>query len=234
MSKFQIDLNNYPNIQNVFDKDKERFAYLLKNTMEQLNDSLDGRHEIAQDIYKLDYLDMQRQVMDAFFDIEGIAQQHHHKAEQEGLKALQYDLHPLAIFTNKAVVYDVHGNRVDPSKWIQQEKFNIKDWLLALFYGARFVSWHELASYLSLGQYDLLDVLAVQNFPQLAYLQPALTYQEEHGIPKGKLIPGTSYLDGGDEATRHHEICPACSSTEWILDHEQYAYCESCSLGGRK
>lgn len=234
MSKIQLNLENYHYLQQLYNHNQQLFAATLKQTMEHMDRAIGaGRFDHAKNVYGRTYLNMLNEVMDAFFDTAGIADKHHHNGEKEGLKALKEDLHPLAIFTNEAVAYDVKGRVVTPGEWIQQGDFDLKDWLYGLFYGARFVSWHELATYLSLGKYDLIDVLKVQNFKSLAKLQPALAFQKDNGVPQGKLIPGTGILDGGDETTRLLDSCPACGG-EWNIEHRAYAYCEECSLGGLK
>src|SRR5690625_3475934 len=100
MSKFQIDLNNYKELQRLFLDDKEEFGRVLKTVMNQTNDALaDNRFKYAEHVYKMDYLDMMQTLSDVFFDTDGIAHQHHSTAEKEGLRALGEDLHPLAILT---------------------------------------------------------------------------------------------------------------------------------------
>src|SRR5699024_9442809 len=120
---------------------------------------------------------------DVFFDTDGIAHQHHSTAEKEGLRALGEDLHPLAILTNNVPVYNADGINMSPEQWMSKGIFNLKDWMYALFYGARFVSWHELAEYLMLGEYDLIEKLKTNNFNHLAHIQPALEFQKVNNIP---------------------------------------------------
>lgn len=234
MSKFQIDLTKYPALHLMAEQDKEGFIKTLSSVITHIDRALaDDRDMKAREYYKMSYTDMINDIMDVFFDFEGIVQEHHNNAEKEGLRALHEDIHPLAIFTNNAPVYDAQGNNISPQKWIEQDKFDLKNWLLALFYGARFVSWKELAEYLSLGEYELMDVLKARNFNELAKIQPALQYQEDQGIPVGKLIAGTGFFDGGNETSKPLESCPACAS-DWNTKHEKYAFCSECRLGGKK
>lgn len=231
MSRFQIDLENYPALFEIFNEDKQEFADILKTTLDNINHAAEtGRMDIAKDVYKRNYEDMIVEVMDAFFDTNGIVEKHKNKAEKEGLRGLGMNIHPLAIFTNDAAVYDAQGKRITPDL----ENFNLKDWLYSLFYGARFVSWQELAEYITLGEYELIDVLKARNFEQLAAIQPALQFQEDNGISKGKLIAGTGLFDGGSGASKELENCPACDSVEWNIVNSKYAYCPKCSLGGLK
>lgn len=232
--KFQIDLNNYPHLKQLFEVDKEEFAETLKATIKHIDTAIkENRNKVSQQIYKENYVKLMEKIMNAFFKPEGIINKHHDYAEREGLQGLGANIHPLAIFTNNSPVYNAQGHNISPAEWILQDDFNIEDWLYALFYGARFVSWQELAKYLTLGEYELIDVLKARNLKQLAHIQPALQYQKENGIPEGKLIAGTALLDGGDKTTKKLEKCPACGG-EWIASHEMYVYCRECTLGGRK
>lgn len=235
MSRVELNLTNYPELQRLYGENKQEFGRVLKHSMEHLDKSLaKNRFQYAQDVYKMDYLDMLDQLADTFMDVAPIIDKHHNKAEGQALLGLQADLHPLAIFTNNAAVYNAKGQNIAPSEWIRQDKFDLKDWLYGLFYGARFVSWQELAEYITVGEFDLMDVLKARNFPQLARIQPALSYQQTNHVPVGKLIKGTGFLDGGDAATQNLDRCPSCDSENWITKKPGIAYCESCSLGGLK
>lgn len=232
--RFEIELSNYREIERLFFDDKEKFAKILRTVLEQTNKALkDKRFDQAEKIYNMDYLDMLQQLSNAFFNKEGIINRHQNDAEKEGLRGLAENIHPLAIFTNDIPVYNANGEDVSPYKWIEQGDFNLENWLYSLFYGARFVSWDELAEYLMLGEYELMDVLKAHNFPSLATIQPALQFQKENNIPVGKLIPGTGLFDGGDEATKNHDKCPACENV-WNTGHSKYGYCNKCRLGGLK
>lgn len=194
--KISLNLANYPHLDALFEKDQKEFQRVLKHIMTQTNQALEkGYFELSNKVYGTDFLNMQDDIIAAFFEPEGIADQHYNQAEKEGLKGLGENLHPLAIFTNNAPVYNAKGENISPQKWIEQGEFDLKNWLYALFYGARFVSWQELSEYLSLGRYDLVDVLKARNFEQLASIQPQLEIQKEKGIPVGKLVPGTGKLD---------------------------------------
>lgn len=235
--KIELDLKNYPSLQQLFDQDKEQFGALLKGILVHANEAVaSNRIKDSQEIYNLPYMLMVDEVMQAFFEPEGIADYHYNKQERNSLRALRFDLHPLAIFTNNAVAYNAQGEVVTPGEWLdmRDENFSIKNWLYKLFYGARFVSWQELSEYLSLGKYDLVEALKLANYKQLASIQPALRFQEQQGIPKGKILPGLGLLDGGDETTKLHHVCPACEQNTWDMTNETYAYCTSCGLGGLK
>ena len=196
--KVQLDLDRYPYLKQLMRKDADTFKNVLQGVMQHMDNAIkDNRLAYSEKVYKRSYTQMINEVMNAFFNIEGIAEQHYNDAEKQGLKSLGADLHPLAIFTNDAAVYNTKGENISPKAWLGQDDFSIENWLYALFYGARFVSWKELSEYLSLGKYDLIDVLKARNFEQLKSIQADLQKQEERGIPKGKLIPGTGQLDLG-------------------------------------
>lgn len=231
-----LDLEPYPQLKKAYLSNPERFAYFLRGALKHMEKVLETERDlISPKVYKLPYLEMMEQVMDTFFEPEGIADHHYNKHEKKGLKSLGYDLHPLAIFTDNASVYNAEGERVTPREWIdlQDDDFSLKNWLYKLFYGARFVSWGELSEYLSLGKYELVEALKLANYEHLARLQPALDFQQQYNIPVGKLIPGTGILDGGDELTKHHDQCPACGN-DFNTTHDKYGYCNQCGIGGLK
>lgn len=199
MKQFAIDLSKYKYLQRLLTKDQRQFVRVMQDVLEHMDNAVkEKRLKHAEKVYKMDYVKMMDDIMDAFFDTEGIAEKHHHEGEKTALKGLGENLHPLAIFTNHAAVYNAKGENVSPAKWIEQDEFDLKNWLYALFYGARFVSWQELAEYLTLGQYDLVEVLKARNFEQLSHIQEELALQKKRGIPVGKLIPGTGKLDLGE------------------------------------
>lgn len=227
-----LDLKNYPHLRELYMADPERFGHILKAVFQHIDHALeDKRFQQAKRIYKMDYIQMMFDVIDTFFNFQGIVNQHGNPAERDGLTSLGEDIHPLGIFTNNVAVFDVNGRQVDPHEWISLEDFNLKDWLYALFYGARFVSWKELAEYLTLGQFELIEVLKARNFEQLKKIQPALHYQEKQGITVGKLIQGTGFLYCGDET---HKTCPACEVG--IIEHapKTYSFCNNCFAGFKK
>lgn len=198
MSNVKLRLDDYPNLKKLLINNQELFKEVLQGAMQHMdNAAASGRFEYSEEIYKRSYLQMLNEVMNAFFNPEGIAEQHYNESEKAGLRALGPNLHPLAIFTNGAKVYNAKGENISPKEWLGQDEFSLENWLYALFYGARFVSWKELSEYLSLGKYELVDVLKAHNFENLKHLQAELQKQEEKGIPKGKLIPGTGELDLG-------------------------------------
>ena len=227
MSKFAIDLNNYPNLKTLFTNDKQEFARILKAMLLHIDSAIAAKHlKTTEEVYKMDYIEMMFTLMETFLNYEGIVQQHGNPSEKEALSGLKHDIHPLSIFTNNTTVYDVQGNLVSPYEHIQQDRFNLKNWLYALFYGARFVSWKELAEYLNLGKYELIDVLKARNIQQLLPIQPALKYQDENDIPQGKILEGYGLFDCG---TTSEENCPACSSS--LHTHENIKYCKECRAG---
>lgn len=225
----KIDVDNYPAFKEIMQKDTEEFTELLKNTFTHVDKAVkEGHYERSKELYKMEYIEFLETLSDAFFKFNGIVNQHANHAERVGLSGLGEDIHPLAIFTNDVPVFDAHGRNISPYEWIPLDQFDLKNWLYALFYGARFVSWKELAEYLTLDKYDMIDVLKANNFKQLQKIQPALAYQDKQGITKGKLIAGTGYLECG---SRYHEICPACE--KGVLDHRHSSYsnCPECSAG---
>lgn len=196
MSKIALDLTKYPALERLFIDDQKQFGDTITKLLQHVEKAqIHKKFEYAERVYKMNYLDMLGELSETFFDPSYIAEQHHNEAEKEGLKGLKEDLHPLAIFTNKAPVYNAKGENISPQEWMQLDKFDLKDWLYALFYGARFVSWQELAEYLTLGEFELIDVLKARNFKQLAHIQEQLQQQKDKGIPQGKLIAGTGRLE---------------------------------------
>lgn len=230
-TKVQLNLEKYPNLKKVYYEKPNQFKDLLQGAMQLVDEAIEKKHTVhAENVYNQEYMEFTRTVMEAFFNTDKIAEKHHNKAEVNALKELKEDLHPLAIFTNDAPVYDARGKNMAPSEWINQEQFNLQDWLYSLFYAARFVSWKDLADYLTLNQYDLVEQMKVQNFDHLASIQPVLEYQEKHGIPKGKLIKGYGLFDCVTDEEVKSE-CPSCHKV--VVANKNIVYCPSCRGGFR-
>lgn len=232
MSKFQIDLNNYPSLQKLFEHDTKAFAELMKPTLDDLNRRLAAGHvQTAKQVFQREYPEFQKEVMDAFFDYKGIADQHHNEAEADSMKVLQNELNPLTIFTGGTKVYDTAGNLTTPEDYTGMEKFDVKNYIQSLLYGGRFVHIAELAKYLLLDQYELVEVLQARNFEQLSRIQPALRYQEATGIQVGTLIPDTGVFDLGDYP--EEGVCPACGE-ELNESPDYFSFCPECKGGVKK
>lgn len=222
-----LDFNNYPALWELFSQDKKRFAELLKGILAYTDKAVENKHlEKSDQVFKLKYEELLKSLMDAMFDYKGMLEHHENEAERKAMEVLQLEVNPLAVFTGQAFALDSKGNKVPEGEFASAE--DVKSYFQGLLYGARFVPLKDLANYLNLGKYELVDVLKARNFANLSEIQPALKYQEKQGITQGKLYEGTGYLDCG-ELDEEDVQCPACQSqTQMLKDYEDKKICLTC------
>lgn len=225
--RIPLDFNSYPSLWELFQEDKERFAALLKTTMTTLDQSVKrGDLKVSEKTFNVPYEELMEQLIDAMFEYEGIINNHKNEAERESMKGLAHDINPIAVLTGNAFALDSKGNHVPADQWASAT--DIKTYLQSVLYGARFVPLHELAEYLSLGEYEMVDVLKARNFESLAEIQNVLEWQERKGIVKGKLVNGLGLFDGGE--LTETEYCPICKENELQEFLDKYV-CNTCKAG---
>ena len=127
---------------------------------------------------------------------------------------------------------DAEGNKVNfESKFALKEKeFDVKSWLHGLMFYSYYCSLPDLARYLALQDYNLVDEERHKNIAKLVQIRPALNYQKQIGILPGKLIPETGFFECGNEPiTANH--CPACQVPGKIHVLEDISVCTHCYAG---
>lgn len=210
--KIPIDFSQYPNILKRINSDmvKEDTLIMLRKQLKLLDNALaNNHHKAAKDVFNLEYPDLLATLGDAFFDYEGITNQHHNKSEAKSMNVLGHDANPLSIFTNGTPAYDSKGHLVPSNEW--WEPSDLKNFIQSLLYASRFMPLKDLAHALSLEQYDLIDTLKARNYQQLQPLQLALNYQKENDLITGKFKEGTGLLDCGPLDENEKE-CPICNN----------------------
>lgn len=225
--RIPLDFNNYPSLWKLFREDKERFAALVQTTLRTLDSSVKrGDLEVSDKSFNMPYEDLLLSLIDAMFEYEGIINNHKNEAEREAMKGLAHDINPIAVLTGNAYALDTKGNHVPADQWSSTQ--DIKSYIQSVLYGARFVPLADLAEYLTVGEYELVDVLKARNFDSLASIQNTLRWQEQRGIVKGKLIDGLGLFDGGE--IEEMERCPICREHE-LKEFLEIHTCKACKVG---
>ena len=227
--KFQIDLENYPYLLNLFQFNKESFArevkYLLDNAKnitemkenQEFFDFFHGYDEKSKEAFRLNTMDLVKSFLNAFFDYEGITAHHPNKEEAELLKYLDHENNPLSIFTGYTVVRDSEGKQITRQEFLGKD-MSFTDFLQGLLYAARYLNHTEYVKATALSRYDLVEAMKHDRIIELMKIQPALEYQKLNNIVIGSRKEGTAFFDCGNSDTN---ICPL-TKQEMLEDEKGY------------
>ena len=100
-----------------------------------------------------------------------------------------------------------------------------------MFY-SYYCSLPDLARYMALNDYSLVDEEKHENVAKLLEIRPVLDYQKRIGILPGKLIPETGFFHAGDY--KDETDCPACQMPDHLFDLGEMVVCSNCKAGYEK
>lgn len=233
--KIPVNLENYPALLELANQDKEKFLQLFKSTFTTLDRAAQLKHiEASETFFGMSYNRFMAEVMDAFFDHAGIMKFHPNMSIGASLSDLyEHAVNPLHAAFMETDLLNAAGDMVSYEEkfGLKEEELNVKSWLHGLMFYSFYCSLPDLAKYLSLNDYDLVDEEKHKNVGKLLQVKPALAYQKQIGILPGKLIPRTGFFDCGD----YHggEDCISCQLPNTLHEHkiEEIMFCDYCFAG---
>jgi hypothetical protein len=223
----KLDLSKYPYLQHLAQSDKEQFVKIMQTYHDMAENAAMTNFDpdLIKRTFDMSWNDFVRLLHDVFFDYKGIVRQHHDPQEAKAMRILGIENHPLSVFLGESPAYDAKGEPITLQEYTTAE--DITDFFQSMLYGLRYVSSRDLAHYLMLGEFDLINNLKMQNVEKLLDIQPALQFQKEHDIPIGKRLKGTGFFYIRKHNLVHTDLCPACKSRT-LYQYENHIYCESC------
>lgn len=224
--RIPLDFSNYSNLWELFQNDQAKFASLVRGLLTLLDKTVASKHHTTiEEVFKLEYPQLLGILTDAMTDYQGILAKHPNKGEAASMEILELENNPLAIFAGSPA-FNLEGEQIPPQEFFGTN--DIKDWFQGLLYASRFIPVYELAKYIHLSQFDLIDNLKAQNVQRLLAIQPALTYQNENDIPLAKRIKNSGYFWLGEHSK--NDSCPACQGKN-IEKMDHYLICTACNGG---
>lgn len=227
----QLDLDKYSHLQKMVADRPQEFKDLLQKTMSLLNRA-EGKGWVDSSYKNFHYTfsSVVEAVVEALYDFDGLARQHHNPTEKEVLKIVGYLNNPLAVLGGNATPREVNGEAITLNEFSGQSDLDLKKWFQQLFYSARYLSHKDLIKYLLLGDFDLVEMERAGHIRELIRIQPALRFQKDHDIPIGTRINRTSFFLVG-EGSLSDNRCPACDGELKARIDQKYKYCETCRGG---
>lgn len=213
MSKFAIDLKNYPFLFDLFEKDKQSFSGYVQNLLknaENFNKYTSFYHKyshydvMADKVFGKTANELIQIFLDAFFDYKGIVLNHPKEHEQALLEYLEHENNPLSLFTGNALVRNSEGEAITLQEFTGKE-MDFKEFLQGLLYASRYLNHKEYVQAITLNRFDLVEAEKMGHFEQLMKIQPALEYQKINKLVVGARKEGTAFFDCGSSDTNE---CP--------------------------
>lgn len=238
MSKvIPVDLEKYPSLVRLVQQEgQKKFQELMHSLFRIADNAVErGDIEVSKKYFKLPYHIVIREILDAFFDIKGIMEQHGERYAHDLANIYGHAIHPLHAAITGERLNDREGNNVTfrEKYGIGEEEFTIKHWLQGLLFYSYYMSLGDLARYLSLNKLVMAEEEKKKRLERLIKIQPALNFQAENGIPIAAMIPGTGFFDLAVAAENVNEICPACKNKQ-IDDLGDLKACRFCNGGFRR
>jgi hypothetical protein len=230
--KIAVQMEDYPHLLDLANNDKEKFLQLFKATFTMLDQAAEQKHlEASETFFGMPYQEFMKDILTAFFDHAGIMSFHPNKATGEALSDLYgHAVNPLHAALMETDLLDAEGNKISfiEKFGINENDMDIKTWLQGLLFYSYYCSLTDLAKYLALKDYDLVDEEKHKNIAKLLQIKPALAYQKQIGVLPGKLIPLTGFFDCED--SKGESLCPACQ-TEELQRLGNLKVCNHCYAG---
>ena len=231
---FTINLNKFPGLARLQEKDPQELEKVLnaafkKEENEIIYGLMKQRETQSKEIFGMTVQDVQKLFTDVFFDHKLIIEKHHDQKEKNLMTMLGRDNHPLSVFLGKSQAYTATGERIERSKFTSYD--DVKDFFQEYLYALRYCSMKDLADFLMLGEFDLVENLKMHNVKELLEIQPSLAYQKKHNIPVGKRIPGSAFFDCGSHDLIENNICPVCKYKDSLYKVLDTVLCQSCKAG---
>lgn len=190
-----------------------------------------GHDKVSKQYFGLEYQDLINQLSDAMFDYKGITA---HLPNQSNAAALNemfgHTLNPLHAAFTKENLMDHKGVPVtfEEKFGVSEKDYTVKRFMQGLLFYSYYCSLPDLADYLAMGEYDLIDDEKYKNIAKLLEIKPVLAYQKAIGIIPGKLYPETGFFQAGD--LKDYTECPACRVPEQLfsLGDDDITVCLNC------
>lgn len=231
MSKFEIKLDDKPALTALMKDDVESFKMIVKTFVNLMEVAADNQwHMLPSSIHtSLSFDDIVTGVLNAIMSTRDI--------NPEAYIALESDLHPLALLSDKRKnfitgeneLYDWKSHFILDDKEVTRE--TLEHIIRKMLYLMRWFDVESISKALITQQFPIVDAKDVRKLP----FQPALQYQKEHlgELYVGKFLHDIGAFNCGTISMDVHDLtCPACKIKELThLPHLNVEVCERCNAG---
>lgn len=230
--KVPINLTKYPAIKEL---SMEEAGPLVSSTFKILDQAVaSGYNKVSKEYFGMELQDLLAQLIEGIFDYNGMMEFLPNKSNGAALADMyEHALNPLhAAFTKKDLL-NHEGEKVSFQEkfGMKEGEFTVKKWLQGLLFYSYYCSLPDLAQYLALNDYSLVDEEKHENIAKLIEIRPVLDYQKRIGILPGKLIPETGFFEAGD-LKEGETVCPACQMDDQLIKvTNSLVICCHCKAG---
>jgi hypothetical protein len=228
VAKFNINLEDKPHLAKLMKSDVKAFKEVVGTFVGIMELAAEKKwYNLPQTIHSsLSFNDIITGVLNAVMTTREI--------EPKAYAALEDDLHPLALLSDKRKdlvtgepeYYDWKTHFSLDTNEVSRE--TLEAIIRKMLYLVRWFDIDTVSKALQANQFPVIDPKDVQKLP----FQPALKYQEEQ---LGELYVGKFFHDIGafNCGTVHPETftCPACRIGQLKTVQEKYGVCPSCNAG---
>lgn len=228
-----IDRKKYPQLSELADRRLEDFAALMRPLLELAEIATDKNYaEASEEYFRKSFGEVAKALIDAFFDMEETMKLHGNEGAQAMGRIYQQQIHPLhASMVGKLRSREGKLTTVEDKYGIPASDFNVKEFMHKLMFYSYYLDLGDLATALSLFNYDVEDKLKDKYFERLLPIQPVLELQKKKDIPVGRMVSKTGLFDVGLSAEVVEDTCPACHRFGTIYETDYVKGCKHCSAG---
>jgi hypothetical protein len=227
VAKFNINLDTKPNLSRLRDEDKEAYKAIVSTFVDLMEVAAEKKwHKLPEQIHSsLSFSDVATGVLNAVMTTREI--------EPKAYLALEDDLHPLALISDKRT--DLISNEPEYFNWRSHfaldsnevSRGTLEAIIRKILYLVRWFDVDTVSKSLMTNSFPVIDTKDVAKLP----FQPALKYQEQH---LGELHVGKFFHDIGafncGELPIEYTHCEACG-TATLEPMGKYRVCPRCNAG---
>lgn len=228
-NKFSINLDNKPYLSKLRSENKEAYKEVVGTFVDLMEVAAEKKWNLLpQTIHtSLSFNDIVGGVLNAVMTTREL--------EPKAYAALEDDLHPLALLSDKRKdlitgereYFDWKTHFALDSKEVSRE--TIEKIIRSMLYLVRWFDIETVSKALQTNSFPIIDPKDVAKLP----FQPALKYQEEHlgELYVGKFLHDIGAFNCGTVANDIHALCPACKTSTLTEVIEGIAVCPKCNAG---
>jgi hypothetical protein len=233
MAKFNINLDTKPNLNRLRDENKEAYKEIVSTFVDLMEVAAEKSwHKLPEQIHSsFTFNDVVTGVLNAIMTTREI--------EPKAYLALEDDLHPLALISDKRK--DLITDEPEYFNWRNHfslasnevSRETLEKIIRKMLYLVRWFDIDTVSKSLMTNSFPIIDTKDVAKLP----FQPALKYQEQHlgELHVGKFLHDIGAFNCGGLVDQYDEnICPACNIGELkyvSVNNKDYHVCPSCNAG---
>ena len=226
-NEFKINMDDKPHLTALKGNDVQAFKEVVGTFVELMEMAAEKKwHDLPDAIHSsLSFKDVVQSILNATLSTREI--------DVVAYSALELDLHPLALISDKRK--NIMTGESEEYEWKSHfsldsnevSKANLERIIRKIFYLVRWFDIESVSKSLITQQFPVIDEKDIMKLP----FQPALRYQNDHlgELHIGKFLHDIGALNGGEIDAEIQE-CPACS-VGTLVPVKNYKVCPRCNIG---